>query len=115
MPAGSRSCGWAGFLPFTPNQPVRRRYGAVGVALATSGQADRCGVEHPEDSSRLWPEGWSRDPQGFEARIQELVAGQAMLERIAKAMLSARATLQAEFNKLHEATLRACGCRVASF
>jgi transposase len=41
----------------------------------------------------------------FEARIQELVAGQAMLERIAGAMLSARATLQREFNKLHKAML----------
>ena len=41
----------------------------------------------------------------FAARIQELVAGQAMLERVAGAMLSARATLQAEFNKLHKAML----------
>jgi transposase len=42
---------------------------------------------------------------GFEARIRELVAGQAMLERIAEAMLAARATLRAEFNKLHRAVL----------
>jgi transposase len=42
---------------------------------------------------------------GFEARIRELVAGQAMLERIAEAMLAARATLRAEFNKLHKAVL----------
>jgi transposase len=41
----------------------------------------------------------------FAARIQKLVAGQAMLERVAGAMLSARATLQAEFNKLHKAML----------
>jgi transposase len=41
----------------------------------------------------------------FAARIQKLVAGQAMLERVAGAMLSARATLQGEFNKLHKAML----------
>jgi transposase len=41
----------------------------------------------------------------FAARIQKLVAGQAMLERIAGAMLLARATLLAEFNKLHKAML----------
>src|SRR5262245_8690254 len=41
----------------------------------------------------------------FEARIWELVAGQATLERIAEAMLSARATLQAEYEKLHKAVL----------
>lgn len=42
---------------------------------------------------------------GFEARIRELVSGRAMLERIAEAMLAARATLRAEFNKLHKAVL----------
>lgn len=42
---------------------------------------------------------------GFEARIRELVAGQAMLERIADAMLAARTTLRAEFNALHKAVL----------
>jgi len=36
----------------------------------------------------------------FEARIRELVTGQATLERIAEAMLSARATLQAQYEKL---------------
>jgi transposase len=41
----------------------------------------------------------------FEARVRELVAGQAMLERIAASMLSARATMQNEFNKLHKAML----------
>src|SRR5262249_54025009 len=41
----------------------------------------------------------------FEARVREMVAGQAMLERIAAAMLSARATVQNEFNKLHKAML----------
>src|SRR5262245_45881998 len=40
-----------------------------------------------------------------EARIRELVTGQATLERIAEAMLSARATLQREYEKLHEAVL----------
>ena len=41
----------------------------------------------------------------FEARIRELVMGQATLERIADAMLSARAALKAEYEKLHKAVL----------
>jgi transposase len=43
--------------------------------------------------------------KGFEARIRELVTGQATLERIAGAMLSARAALKAEYEKLHKAVL----------
>jgi transposase len=43
--------------------------------------------------------------KGFEARIRELVMGQATLERIATAMLSARAALKAEYGKLHKAVL----------
>jgi transposase len=43
--------------------------------------------------------------KGFEARIRELVMGQATLERIAGAMLSARAALKAEYEKLHKAVL----------
>ena len=42
----------------------------------------------------------------FERRIRELVAGHKMLEEIAAAMLRARATLLAEFTKLHKAVLR---------
>ena len=41
----------------------------------------------------------------FEARIRELVIGQATLERIAGAMLSARADLKSEYEKLHKAVL----------
>ena len=41
----------------------------------------------------------------FEARIREVVMGHATLERIARAMLSARATLKAEYEKLHKAVL----------
>jgi transposase len=41
----------------------------------------------------------------FEARIRELVTGHAMLECIARAMLLARATLKAEYEKLHKAVL----------
>ena len=40
--------------------------------------------------------------KGFEARIRELVTGHATLERIAEAMLSARAALKAEYEKLHK-------------
>jgi len=43
--------------------------------------------------------------KGFEARIGELVTGQATLERIAGAMLLARATLKAEYEKLHKSVL----------
>jgi transposase len=43
--------------------------------------------------------------KGFEARIRELVTGQATLERIAEAMLSARAALKVEYEKLHKAVL----------
>ncbi|OSJ29724.1 IS110 family transposase [Bradyrhizobium japonicum] len=43
--------------------------------------------------------------RNFEARIRELVAGQATLERIADAMLSARSTLKAEYGRLHRAML----------
>jgi transposase len=41
----------------------------------------------------------------FEKRIRELVTGHAMLTQIAEAMLSARATLLIQFNKLHKAVL----------
>lgn len=41
----------------------------------------------------------------FEARIRELVAGQAMLERITEAMLAARTALRSEFNALHKTML----------
>src|ERR1700745_2414736 len=43
--------------------------------------------------------------RNFEARIRELVAGQATLERIAGAMLSARSALKAEYGRLHRAVL----------
>jgi transposase len=41
----------------------------------------------------------------FAARVRELVAGHAMLEQIAAAMLQAREALQVEFGKLHRAML----------
>lgn len=43
--------------------------------------------------------------RNFEARIRELVTGQATLERIAGAMLSARSALKAEYGRLHKAVL----------
>jgi transposase len=42
----------------------------------------------------------------FEARIRELVAGQAMLERIAAPLLRARAALRAEYASLHGELLK---------
>jgi transposase len=41
----------------------------------------------------------------FEARVRELATGQAMLELIIEAMLAARATMKAQFTKLHKAML----------
>jgi transposase len=41
----------------------------------------------------------------FEARIRELVAGQAMLERLAEPLLRARAALGAEYRILHQELL----------
>src|SRR5258707_2577448 len=43
--------------------------------------------------------------KGFDARVRELVKGQPTSERIAEAMLSARAALKAEYEKLHETGL----------
>ena len=43
--------------------------------------------------------------KGFEGRIRELVTGHITLERIAGAMLSARATLKVEYEKLHKTVL----------
>ena len=43
--------------------------------------------------------------KSFEGRIRELVSGHITLERIAGAMLSARATLKVEYEKLHKSVL----------
>ncbi len=43
---------------------------------------------------------------GFEGRIRELVAGQAMLERVAEPMLRARSALRTEFASLHRQLLQ---------
>ena len=43
--------------------------------------------------------------KSFEARARELCAGQAMLEQIAEAMLTARAALQTQYAKLHKSML----------
>ena len=43
--------------------------------------------------------------KNFDVRIRELVMGQATLERIVGAMLSARTSLKAEYEKLHKAVL----------
>jgi transposase len=44
--------------------------------------------------------------KGFEARVRELSAGQAMLERITTAILESRAALWREFEQLHREMLR---------
>jgi transposase len=43
--------------------------------------------------------------KSFDGRVRELCVGQAMLEQIGEAMLSARSVLQKEFNKLHKVML----------
>lgn len=43
--------------------------------------------------------------KNFDVRIRALVMGQPTLERIAGAMLSAQASLKAEYEKLHKAVL----------
>jgi transposase len=43
--------------------------------------------------------------KGFEARVRELVTGQATLEHITRAMLSARSVLRVEYEKLHKSVL----------
>jgi transposase len=43
--------------------------------------------------------------KSFEVRVRELCAGQAMLEQIAEAMLSARAALQTAYTRLHRTML----------
>ena len=44
--------------------------------------------------------------KGFETRIRQLTANHPVLEQIAGSMLIARASLQAEYNKLHKAVLK---------
>lgn len=43
--------------------------------------------------------------KSFEPRVRELCAGQTMLEQVCSAMLAARASLQAEYSKLHKEML----------
>src|ERR1700751_144092 len=50
-------------------------------------------------------EGGVGTAKGFGGRIRELVSGHITLERIAGAMLSARATLKVEYEKLHKIVL----------
>src|SRR6266487_6911710 len=71
-----------------PNAP-----GCAGGGLDNDGPRDDDGPRQPMAR------------KGFEARIRELVTGQATLERIAEAMLSARAALKVEYEKLHKAVL----------
>ena len=44
--------------------------------------------------------------KGFEARVRDLSTGQAMLEKITRAMLDARAALWREFDRLHREMLK---------
>src|SRR5436190_15469128 len=94
VPAGTRQIDW-----------IAGDAGAFGCAQAASRKVAGRGIEHSGNPARLRPEGRPGDAKTFEARIRELVTGHTMLERIAEAMLSARATLQAQYEKLHKAML----------
>src|SRR5262249_55587871 len=93
-------CGWDGSSRCTPNRLDRRRSGRCW--LHASSFSEGCirgilrgfGLKVGQVTRKT-----------FEARIWELVTGHTTLERIAEAMLSARATLQAEYEKLHKAVL----------
>src|SRR2546429_9973604 len=106
MRAGLHSCcGWDGSSRCTPNRWHRRKCGHCCRAQAAAGTAYRCGIKHPGNIARFWPEGWCGDAQGVRGADSGLVTGHATLERIAEAMLSARAALKAEYEKLHKAVL----------
>jgi len=108
MPAASLSCcGWDGFDRFMPSpsdpQEVRALLGArkllqhklIDIEMSIRGILRGFGLKVGKVTDTT-----------FERRIRELVAGHKMLEDIAAAMLRARATLLAEFTKLHKAVLR---------
>src|SRR6266487_1820484 len=38
--------------------------GTAGRAQAALGTAYRCGIKHPGNTARFWPEGWCGDAQG---------------------------------------------------
>src|SRR5215813_12360648 len=80
VPAGARQIDWIAGDP-----------GAAGCAQAASRKVAGRGIEHSGNPARLRPEGRPGDA--------------ATLGRIAEAMLSVRATLQAEYEKLHKAVL----------
>src|SRR5262245_53705529 len=91
VPAGARQIDWIAGDP-----------SAAGRAQAASRKVAGCGIEH---SRGFGLKVGQVTRKTFEARIRELVTGQATLEHIAEAMLSARATLQAQYEKLHKAVL----------
>src|SRR5262245_55929335 len=59
----------------------------------------------PEVRDWLGPGSGLVTRKGFEARVRELVTGRATLEHNTRAMLSARAVLRVEYEKLHKSML----------
>src|SRR5262249_30992576 len=110
---GPQGCAWActaaadGMVPAGAHQIdwIAGDPSAAGRAQAASRKVAGCGIEHSGNPARFRAEGRPGDPQNVEARIRELATGHATLERIADAMLSARATLKAQYEKLHKAVL----------
>jgi transposase len=105
--AGSPSlCEWAGSEPYTPNRSARERCERCSWRASSCFQSlwilrQACGASCGD----LVKMGVVTR-KGFEARVRELSAGQAMLERITNAMLDARAALWREFEQLHREMLR---------
>src|ERR1700757_3578559 len=64
-----QGCAWAcptdpdGLVPSGARQidGIARSEGIVGCAQAAARAAHRCGIKHPGDSARLWPEGRAGD------------------------------------------------------
>src|SRR5215468_543942 len=94
VPAGARQIDW-----------IAGDSSAAGRAQAASRKVAGCGIEHSGNPAGFGLKVGQVTHKTFEARIRELVTGHTTLERIAEAMLLARATLKAQYEKLHKAVL----------
>src|SRR5215471_16011003 len=94
VPAGARQIDWLAGDPSAAGRAQAASRTVAGCELSIRGILRGFGLKVGQVTHKT-----------FEARIRELVTGHATLERIAEAMLSARATLQAQYEKLHKAVL----------
>src|SRR5499433_2744777 len=77
--------------------------GTASRAQAAAGTAYRCGIKHPGNTARLWPEGWCGDAQGVRGADSGVGDGPGHIGAHRRG--SARAALKAEYEKLHKAVL----------